>query len=98
MIPIVGGMRERPPIQLFQSLSHLLSVLFTIIATFAVWAVEFQEGQQVAFPTSLVHDPPQDLVNRLKTCASNLKWRELVFAEADVFMPHDEGVVSTKLG
>jgi len=43
--------RLRPPVQLFQPPSHRLSVLFRSITTFAVWAVEFQEGQQVALPT-----------------------------------------------
>jgi hypothetical protein len=44
-------MRLRPPIQLFQPLSHLLSVLFRSITTFAVRTVDSQEGQQVALPT-----------------------------------------------
>ena len=49
--PIVERMRLRPPIQLFQPLSHLLSVLFRSITTFAVRTVDSQEGQQVALPT-----------------------------------------------
>jgi hypothetical protein len=49
--PIVGGMRKRLPTQLFQSLSHLLSVLFTGIARLTVRMVNSQEGQQVALPT-----------------------------------------------
>jgi hypothetical protein len=49
--PIVGRMRLRPPVQLFQPPSHLLSVLFTNIAKFTVRMLDSQEGQQVALPT-----------------------------------------------
>ncbi len=55
--PIVRRGWLRPPVQLFQPLSHLHPRRFTSITTFAVWAVEFQEGQQVALPTWLVHNP-----------------------------------------
>jgi hypothetical protein len=47
MIPIVERMRRRP-VQFFQPLSHLNSVLFTSLAMFTVWPVDSQAGQQVA--------------------------------------------------
>jgi hypothetical protein len=75
--------RLRPPIQFLQPPSHLLSVLFTSMAKFTVWMVEFQEGQQVA---SQIHDKPRGIqFIRLKTCASSLKWQELIFEAASYY-------------
>jgi hypothetical protein len=69
MIPIVGGMWLRPPVQFFQPLSHLISTHFTNIARFAAWAVDSQEGQQVAFQ---IHDPPRRIqVIRLRECCGS---------------------------
>jgi hypothetical protein len=67
---------------------------------FTVRMVDSQEGQQVALPTWLVHDPPQDRirVNRLKACASSLKWRELLLGEADVLCHAMRGGGSMKFG
>lgn len=48
MIPMVERMRLRPPVQLFQPPSHLLSVFFRSIARFTVRMLDSQEGQQVA--------------------------------------------------
>jgi hypothetical protein len=50
LIPIFEQTQLRPPAQLVQSLSNLIPRRFTSITTFAVWAVEFHEGQQVALP------------------------------------------------
>jgi hypothetical protein len=52
MIPIFERTRLRPLGQLFQSLSKLFPGRFASIpTTFTVWAVDSQEGQQVADPT-----------------------------------------------
>ena len=93
MIPIVKRTRLRPPVQLFQTLSHLNSVLFTSLAMFTVGMVDSQEGQQGA---SQVHDPPR----RIRSFASRVlrPRRELLFGEAGRIMPQDEGVVSIKFG
>jgi hypothetical protein len=48
MIAIVWRIRLRPPVQLFQPLSHFIPARFTNIAMFTVWTVDSQEGQQVA--------------------------------------------------
>jgi hypothetical protein len=94
MIPVVERTRLRPPVQLFQPLSHLNSVRFASIALFTVWALDSQEGQQVA---SQVHDPPRRIrVFRLTGCCVP-RWEPL-FGEARRIMPQDEGVVSIKLG
>jgi len=55
MISTVERTRLRPPAQLVQPLSNLVSARFTSIAI-TVWAVDSQEGQQGA---SQVHDPPR---------------------------------------
>jgi hypothetical protein len=69
MIAIVERTRLRPPAQLFQPLSHLIPAHFASITTFTVWTVDSQEGQQVAHPISLVHDPPRRIrVIRLSGC------------------------------
>src|ERR1022692_1061400 len=49
-------MRLRPPVQLFQPLSHLKSILFTSIENFTIWTVDSQQGQQAASQT---HDKPR---------------------------------------
>ena len=56
MIPMVERMRLRPPIQFFQPLSHINSVLFASIAMLTVRLVDSQEGQQAA---SQVHGRPR---------------------------------------
>src|SRR5208282_6416822 len=79
MIPIVERTRLRPPVQLFQPLSHLISARFTRIAMFTVWTVDFQKGQQVA---SQIHDPPRRIrVIRLTGCC--VPRSELLFGEAE---------------
>ena len=66
MIPIAERMRLRPPVQLFQTLSHLNSVLFTSSAKFTVRMVNSQQGRQIA---SQIHDPPRRIgVIRLREC------------------------------
>jgi hypothetical protein len=40
IIPIVWQIRLRPPVQLFQSFSHLNPALFTSFAMFTVWTVD----------------------------------------------------------
>ncbi len=58
--------------------------------------VDSQEGQQVALQ---IHDKPRGIqFIRLKSCASSLKWRELLFGEARRIMPYDGVWISTKLG
>jgi hypothetical protein len=54
-----------------------------------------QEGQQVALPTYLAHDPPR----RTRVFASPVlrPRRELRFGEVSRIMPHNETVVSIKL-
>jgi len=54
MVVILERTRLRPPAQLFQPLSHLIPARFASITMFTVWAVDSQEGQQVAGPTSQV--------------------------------------------
>ena len=44
MIPMVERTWLRPPVQLFQPLSHRIPMRFVNITTFTVWAVESQEG------------------------------------------------------
>ena len=69
MISIGVRMRQRPPVQLFQPLSHLNSVLFTSIAGFTIWTVESQQGQQVA---SQIHDKPRGIqFIRLRACCAS---------------------------
>lgn len=57
MIPMVERTWLRPPVQLFQPLSHRIPMRFVNITTFTVWAVESQEGQQGAFH---VQNPPRE--------------------------------------
>jgi hypothetical protein len=45
VILIVERTRLRPPVQLFQPLSHVIPVYFASITTFTVWAVDSQKGQ-----------------------------------------------------
>ena len=66
MISIGVRIRQRAPVQLFQPLSHLNSVLFTSIADFTIWTVDSQQGQQVA---SQIHNKPQGIqFIRLRAC------------------------------
>ena len=68
-ISIGVRIRQRPPVQLFQPLSHLNSVLFTSIAGFTIWTVESQQGQQVA---SQIHDEPRGIqFIRLRACCTS---------------------------
>jgi hypothetical protein len=39
----------RPPVQLFQTFSHLKPAFFKSFAMCTVWTMDSQEGQQVAF-------------------------------------------------
>jgi hypothetical protein len=48
MIPIVERIRRRPPVQLFQTFSHLNPALLPSFAMFAVRRVDSQKGQQIA--------------------------------------------------
>ena len=98
MISIGVRIRQRPPVQLFQPLSHLNSVLFTSIADFTIWTVESQQGQQVA---SQIHDKPRGIqFIRLRTCCASSggncfsKRRDVLWHN----MAHGQGVVSIKLG
>ena len=59
LIPILERTRLRRPAQLFKPLSHFPPARFASITVFTVWAVDSQEGQQVADPTSQVHNPPR---------------------------------------
>jgi hypothetical protein len=79
MISIAVRIRQRPPVQLFQPLSHLNSVLFTSIAGFTIWTVDSQQGQQVA---SQIHDKPRGNTVHSPQGVLRLKWRELLFEEA----------------
>jgi len=45
VIRLVERTRRRPPVQLFQAVSHLIPARFMSIAVFTVWAVDSQEGQ-----------------------------------------------------
>ena len=75
--------RLRPPVQFLQPLSHHLSVLLGRIAKFTVRMLDSQEGQQVALQ---IHDKPRGIqFIRLKTCASSLKWRQLIFEAATYY-------------
>jgi len=94
MIPLVGRTCPRPPVQLFQPLSHLKSILFTSIAKFTLWTVDSQEGQQVA---SQIHDRPRGIQSLRLKAVLGLKWRELLFKEARHIMPHDKAVDSIKI-
>ena len=59
VIPILERIRLRPPTQLFKPISHLTPAHFANITMFTLWAVDSQDGQQVAHPTSQVHNPPR---------------------------------------
>jgi len=90
--------RLRPPIQFFQPPPHRLSVLFTFVAKFTVWAVEFQEGQQVALPTWLVHDSPQDSGQSPQNLCQEPQVAGTALRRGGRIMPHDGVWISTKLG
>jgi hypothetical protein len=94
MLLIVERTCPRPPVQLFQPLSHLNSILFTSIAKFTVWTVDSQEGQQVAFQ---IHNPPRRIQSIRLKAVLGLKWREPLFKEARHIMPHDKAVDSIKI-
>jgi hypothetical protein len=71
MTYIVERIRLRPPVQFLQPLSRLIAARFANMAMFTVWAVDSQEEQQGAHPTSLVHDPPHGIqVIRLRGCCA----------------------------
>jgi hypothetical protein len=95
MIPIVERTRLCPPAQLVQSLSNLIPRRFTSITTFAVWAVEFQEGQQVA---SQIHDPPQDSGQSPQNVRQQPQVAGTALRRGGRIMPHDGGVDFNKSG
>jgi len=84
----VERMRLRPSVQFFQPLSRLIAARFANMAMFTVWAVDSQEEQPGAHPTSLIRDPPHGI--QVKGLL-RLEWRELIFEAARRIM-HTIGV------
>jgi hypothetical protein len=84
MTYIVERIRLRPSVQFFQPLSRLIAARFANRAMFTVWAVDSQEEQPGAHPTSLIRDPPHGIQVNSPQGLLRLEWRELIFEAGDV--------------
>jgi len=69
MTPMLERKRLRPAVQFFQPLSHFIAARFRNMAMLTVRGTDSQDEQQIARPTSLVHNPPHGIqVIRLREC------------------------------
>jgi hypothetical protein len=88
---MVGGLRLRPPVQIFQALSHLTPGFFAG-TTLTVRTVDSDNGTQIAL---YLHNPPRRIHSISPWGAMRLKGRELIFEAARDIMPQEAGSIKS---